>query len=314
MAWFKVDDRLWAHPKFIGLPLAAVGLWVKAGSYCAAYETDGALPSTMVRTLGGQKRDSDRLVDAGLWHRTEDGFTFHNWDEFQPTKAQLEAERRKTRERQQEWRDKNKKTANAPQTNAGRTADAQRTHAGRTADAQQRHNGSRPDNASVVSMNGEIPTETQDRNGVTNTGSNGVSADAPTRPDPTRPLNTPIVPRKRGTYEEDFARFWDAYPTARKAAKRQCATKFAKAVKDGVDPERIIAAAEQYNADPNRTDQYTAAPLTWLNQERWEASPLPARGNATARPRAEQWLQAGADLEAHYSDPWAGRYLEAGGM
>ena len=91
MAWFKVDDRLWAHPKIVALPLTALGLWVKAGSYCAAYETDGALDRHMIGTLGAQKRDSDRLVKAGLWSETETGYVFHDWDQYQPTKRQLEA-------------------------------------------------------------------------------------------------------------------------------------------------------------------------------------------------------------------------------
>lgn len=104
MAWFKVDDRLWAHPKIINLPLTALGLWVKAGSYCAQFETDGALETHMIRTLGAQKRDADRLVNAGLWKQTETGYVFHNWDEFQPTKAQKDAERAATKERVSKWR------------------------------------------------------------------------------------------------------------------------------------------------------------------------------------------------------------------
>lgn len=104
MAWFKVDDQLYDHPKVASLPLSAIGLWVKAGSYCARYETDGALETHKVRTLGAQKRDSDRLVEAGLWERTSDGFRFRNWSEYQPTKAQQQAKREKDRERKAQWR------------------------------------------------------------------------------------------------------------------------------------------------------------------------------------------------------------------
>lgn len=117
MAWFKVDDRLWAHPKIVALPLTALGLWVKAGSYCAAYETDGALDRHMIGTLGAQKRDSDRLVKAGLWSETETGYVFHDWDQYQPTKRQLEAERAATRERVAKHRNSVRNTVTPPVTN-----------------------------------------------------------------------------------------------------------------------------------------------------------------------------------------------------
>lgn len=104
MAWFKVDDQFYDHPKVTGLPLTAIGLWVKAGSYCARYETDGALETHKVRTLGAQKRDAERLVEAGLWERTAVGYKFYNWDEYQPSKAQQQAKREKDRERKAQWR------------------------------------------------------------------------------------------------------------------------------------------------------------------------------------------------------------------
>lgn len=83
--------------------------------------------------------------------------------------------------------------------------------------------------------------------------------------------------QKRHTYSDVFEAFWDAFPSDRKGAKKQCAQKFATAVQDGVDPEEIILAAERYRDDPNREPQYTVSPHRWLNEGRWEAGPLPAR-------------------------------------
>ena len=104
MAWFKVDDQFYDHPKVADLPLSAIGLWIKAGSYCARYETDGSLTSARVQPLGGRTRDADRLVEAGLWHRVDGGYQFHDWDQYQPTKAQQDAEREKARERMRKHR------------------------------------------------------------------------------------------------------------------------------------------------------------------------------------------------------------------
>jgi hypothetical protein len=69
--------------------------------------------------------------------------------------------------------------------------------------------------------------------------------------------------------------FWDAYP--RKVGKRAARQAWDKALRRGVDPAAIVAGARRYAADPNRDDQYTAHPTTWLNGDRWEDEPEPAR-------------------------------------
>ena len=89
--------------------------------------------------------------------------------------------------------------------------------------------------------------------------------------------STQVSTRKRRTYPPEFEAFWEAFPRERRAAKAQCATKFAKALRDGTPAEEIIQAAHQYANDPNREPAYTASPLTWLNQQRWESGPLPPR-------------------------------------
>lgn len=118
MAWFKVDDKLAFHPKVVQAGNAAMGLWVRCGSYSAQFETDGWLDLGTVRALGGRKRDIDRLLEVGLWHEEEDGIRFHDWTEFQPTKAQLDAERAATRERVAQWREKKRNAVTPPVTNA----------------------------------------------------------------------------------------------------------------------------------------------------------------------------------------------------
>lgn len=105
MPWFKVDDGFAFHPKAIAAGNAALGLWVRAGSWCGANLTGGALPRHMIGTLGAQKRDAMKLVSVGLWCETEDGYQFNDWDVYQPTKEQVEAERKASRERQARYRE-----------------------------------------------------------------------------------------------------------------------------------------------------------------------------------------------------------------
>lgn len=104
MPWFKVDDNFAFHPKAITATNSALGLWVRAGSWCGANLTGGRLPAGMVGTLGGLKRDARTLVDVGLWIEVEDGYQFKDWELYQPTKEQVEAERAAARARQAAYR------------------------------------------------------------------------------------------------------------------------------------------------------------------------------------------------------------------
>ena len=84
-----------------------------------------------------------------------------------------------------------------------------------------------------------------------------------------------------------FEGFWNAYP--RKIAKKEAMKKFAKAVKDGTDPNTIIAGAKAYAASVvGKEPKYVAHPTTWLNQGRWEdetETPTPTMSNAEAADR-----------------------------
>ena len=117
MAWFKIDDGLAFHPKVIAAGNSAMGLWVRAGAYCAAHLTDGRLPRAMLGPLGGRVRDTQKLVDCGLWEATPEGWTFRNWHEFQPTKTQVEQERRATADRVKAWRERRSNTVTNGVTN-----------------------------------------------------------------------------------------------------------------------------------------------------------------------------------------------------
>lgn len=119
MPWFKVDDGLAFHPKAIEAGNAAMGLWVRAGAWCSAHLTEGALPDHMIGTLGAQRREANRLVKAGLWERTDVGYQFCDWDEYQPTKTQVEADRVANRERQKRFREKRRNADTEDVTNAG---------------------------------------------------------------------------------------------------------------------------------------------------------------------------------------------------
>lgn len=108
--WFKVDDGFWCHPKVLSCPPAALALWVRAGSWSAAQLTDGRVPRSALAMLGGKPATAAALVTAGLWAVDgADGWRFHGWEDYQPTRATVEAERAATAARVAAWRERNRK-------------------------------------------------------------------------------------------------------------------------------------------------------------------------------------------------------------
>lgn len=105
MPWFKVDDKLAFHHKAVAAGNAAMGLWVRAGSFCSDQLTDGFVPDHMIASLG-TRGQAKRLVDVRLWHRVDGGYVFHEWnsDGRQPTRKDVEERREEDRRRKAEAR------------------------------------------------------------------------------------------------------------------------------------------------------------------------------------------------------------------
>lgn len=105
MTWFKVDDALHSHPKVMAAPLAALGLWVVAGSWSAANLTDGFVAVQVLPRLHPDAVTlADELVTAGLWKRAKGGYQFHDWANYQPSRDDVLEERRKWAEKKAKQR------------------------------------------------------------------------------------------------------------------------------------------------------------------------------------------------------------------
>jgi hypothetical protein len=106
VTWFRVDDSLAFHQKTVAAGNAAMGLWVRAGSWSSQHLTDGHLTPEMTSALGA-RAEVKRLVDVGLWHDRnhtckdcrviESGYLFHDWEQANPTRLEVEAERERKR-------------------------------------------------------------------------------------------------------------------------------------------------------------------------------------------------------------------------
>lgn len=103
MAWMRVDDKFYMHPKVVDAGNNAIGLWVRAGSWSSGNLTNGFIPTRIVRQLG-TKRQADALVNAHLWERVEGGYQFHDWNAINPSRAEIEDRREEWRKRQAKHR------------------------------------------------------------------------------------------------------------------------------------------------------------------------------------------------------------------
>lgn len=105
MPWFNVEDDFYFHRKTIAAGNAAIGLWTRAGSWSMATLTDGEIPAEMARSLGTTK-EIKRLLDVGLWVPKGADYAFHQWEDRQRSRVQVEADREAARQRQQRHRDR----------------------------------------------------------------------------------------------------------------------------------------------------------------------------------------------------------------
>jgi hypothetical protein len=99
-----VDDTLGTHPKARDAGNPAMGLWVMAGSWSSQQLTDGHVPEWFVAGFRYGPRDAAALVTTGLWTPAPGGWQFHEWDQSNPTRAQVEARRESDRKRKSPWR------------------------------------------------------------------------------------------------------------------------------------------------------------------------------------------------------------------
>lgn len=114
MVWFKVDDGFFADPKIAMLGEyrdEALALWVVAGSWSGRYLTDGVIYPEQVERLGFSVVAADALFEAGLWERDDLGiYTFHDWEQYQPTRADVDRKKEVDRRRKEDARRPNPDT------------------------------------------------------------------------------------------------------------------------------------------------------------------------------------------------------------
>ena len=247
MTWFKVDDGFYDHPKFLEVPNAAVGLWVKAGAWCGRHLTDGLIPAAQIKLFKGTPAQVKALTSARIWveTQTENGskaYRFNDWNEYQPTREQKLKERADAAERQRKKRERKRPEQQEPE-NVTRDS-----HVTGARDSHESHKGvsQRPD---------------------------------PTRPDPTLITTNVVIKEsapaepekpKKNSYSPEFETWWKIYPNSSGKAAAETAWKKALKLMDGEELNNLtrhyarLVEARIVNPD------YVPHGSTWLNGRRWE--------------------------------------------
>lgn len=161
MAWMKLDDNFHASRKLNSIPkrhrFQAAGLWAIAGSWVAGQGTDGFVPNYMIEVWGPTDKTVESLVNAGLWNVESGGFSFDSWLEYNPSKAQTEAERAASAERMRKSRER-RRAERAGQESGGEDVAPQQSEVlqRNTPDVLQRPDPTRPDPTHINKGGGDL--------------------------------------------------------------------------------------------------------------------------------------------------------------
>jgi hypothetical protein len=105
LPWVRIDEEFPDHPKVVGAGPLGIAMQVAALCYCNRHLTDGFVPRSAARRLidldglGVSAEDViSTMLGVGMWSRVDGGYQIHDYDIYQPTRAQVLAERERNRE------------------------------------------------------------------------------------------------------------------------------------------------------------------------------------------------------------------------
>lgn len=104
MAWVKLDDQFFFKPRARQIGKDGRALFCAGLCYCAANRTDGRIvlgSLAFVADMAEVEQDiAHLLVDVGLWSKDSEGFEVIDYLKYNPSRAQIDAEREAAAERQ----------------------------------------------------------------------------------------------------------------------------------------------------------------------------------------------------------------------
>lgn len=97
MAWARIDDQLFMHPKIRKAGPQATLLHIAALTYCNQQLTDGFIPEDVLPMIGmfafldpaNAMANADRLLSTGLWDAVANGYQIHDYLQYNMSKEQI---------------------------------------------------------------------------------------------------------------------------------------------------------------------------------------------------------------------------------
>lgn len=100
MAWVKIDDRFYDHPKWANAPGDSIALWVAAMAWCNRNDSiDGFIPTTKLTGLvnvKNVKRTCADLIERRAFIAADGGCRIHDYAEFQQSEKVQQIRRKRS--------------------------------------------------------------------------------------------------------------------------------------------------------------------------------------------------------------------------
>ena len=111
MTWARLDDGFHSHPKVKATSLAGRGLFATAIAYSAQHLTDGFLREQVMLDMARLRHGRAalrELVEHELLDRVEGGYAIHDFLDYNPSRADVQAGREGAKERQRRKRQRDR--------------------------------------------------------------------------------------------------------------------------------------------------------------------------------------------------------------
>ena len=331
MQWFKISSNFWCNPKWLKVSSTAKVLWINTASWSAQNDTFGEIEASSLKVItqiARPMRAAKELVDAGLWEVTPQGYRFHDWNDYNPSREEWEKGKEANRLRKQ--KERKNTSANQvlePVENEENQTPTPVENPVEKEDSEYenlQNSDKSPTNVETLQTNVEtLQTKKRKKsNGF------GLNTDQTPNCHAVTPQNVtlqeeeeeieeeyiypPYIPpkgkksapadTKNTTTKTDFETFWQAY--RRHGNKKQAQKAFTKTVRQGYSPQWLTEQATQWHtqADLNQTPmQYRKQASTWLNNEAWNDTP-PINHNPQNTLTKSQQVALQDLLKAHWQE------------
>lgn len=108
--WAKISDDFFRHPRTVAAGRDARDLFLVSLTHCNEHLTDGFVAAGYLRRLAADaeiddaRAAADRLVAVGYWEECDGGWMVHDFLDYNPSRAEVLAEREKAAVRKERWK------------------------------------------------------------------------------------------------------------------------------------------------------------------------------------------------------------------